>query len=125
MCFIKDVKELYYWFHERFTNINHQHPTRFSQNNFSQRKIKLSLTKFATSSRGPRLWSNILTLVQKQCTHKIVLGNQLKKHSSSYAVSLIIFNPFQVNVLFLYLLKMSEIQRFFDVFRGYRKGTLN
>ena len=79
MCFIKDVKELYYWFHERFTNINHQYPTRFSQNNFSQRKIKLSLTKFATSSRGPRLWSNILTPVQKQCTSQNSFKKSIKE----------------------------------------------
>ena len=35
-----------------------------------------------------------------------------------------VFNPFQVNVLFLYPLKTSKNQRFPDVFRGYRKGIL-
>ena len=35
-----------------------------------------------------------------------------------------IFNPFQENVSFLYPLKMSQNQRFSDVFRWYRKGTL-
>ena len=45
--------------HERFTDINHQYPTRFSQNNFARRKMKLSRTKFAISSRGPRLWNNV------------------------------------------------------------------
>ena len=33
-------------------------------------------------------------------------------------------NPFQANVPFLYPLKISENQRFSDVFRGYKKGTL-
>ena len=33
-------------------------------------------------------------------------------------------NPFHVIVLFLYPLKTSEILWFFDVFRGYRNGTL-
>ena len=33
-------------------------------------------------------------------------------------------NPFHANVLFLYPLKMSENQRFSDVFRGYRNGKL-
>ena len=33
-------------------------------------------------------------------------------------------NPFWSNVLFLYLLITSENQRFSDVFRGYRNGTL-
>ena len=35
-----------------------------------------------------------------------------------------ILNPFQANVPFLYHLKTSENQRFSDVFREYRKGTL-
>ena len=34
------------------------------------------------------------------------------------------FNPFQINVSFLYPPKTSENQRFADVFEGYRKGTL-
>ena len=33
--------------------------------------------------------------------------------------------PFQANVPFLYPLKMSENLWFFDVFRGYKKGTLS
>ena len=33
-------------------------------------------------------------------------------------------NPFQANVLFLYLLKTSENLWFSDVFRAYRKRTL-
>ena len=62
-------------FHERFTNINRQYPTRVTQNNFAQRKIKLSQTKYAISSRGPRPWNNILTLFQKQHTSR----NSFKK----------------------------------------------
>ena len=67
LIFIFSVKNntIPYVFHERFTSINHQYPTRLSQNNFSQRKIRLSQTKFAISL-GPRLWNNILTPVQKQ-----------------------------------------------------------
>ena len=67
LTFIFSVKNntIPYVFHERFTSINHQYPTRLSQNNFSQCKIKLSQTKFAISL-GPRLWNNILTPVQKQ-----------------------------------------------------------
>ena len=33
-------------------------------------------------------------------------------------------NPLQANVPFLYPLKTSENQKFSDIFRGYRKGTL-
>ena len=35
-----------------------------------------------------------------------------------------LFNPFQANVPFLCPMKTSENQRFSDVFRGYKKGTL-
>ena len=64
-----------YVFHGRFMGMSHQYPTRFRQNNFAQCKIKLSQTKFAISSRGPRLWNNILTPVQKHCTSQ----NSFKK----------------------------------------------
>ena len=33
--------------------------------------------------------------------------------------------PFQLNCPFLYPLKTSENERFSDVFRGYRNGTLH
>ena len=36
-----------------------------------------------------------------------------------------IYNPFYSNVTFLYTLKKSENLRFFDVFRKYRKVTLD
>ena len=68
-----------YAFHERFMGISHQYPTRFRQNNFAQRKIKLSQTKFAISSRGPRLWNNILTPVQKQCTSQNSFKKSIKE----------------------------------------------
>ena len=38
--------------------------------------------------------------------------------------SLIVFNPFQVNVPFLYPLSTSGNLWFFEVFRGYRNVTL-
>ena len=58
-------------FHEKFTDINHQYLTTFSQKNFAQHKTKLARTK----SHGPRLWNNILTPVQKQC----ISQNSFKK----------------------------------------------
>ena len=57
-----------YVFHERFTDITHQYPTRFNQSKFVQCKTKLSRTKFAISSSGPHLWNNIIAPVQKQFT---------------------------------------------------------
>ena len=35
-----------------------------------------------------------------------------------------VLNPFHATGTFLYHLKTSENQRFFDVFRGYRKKSL-
>ena len=78
-------------FHERFTNINHLCPTRFSQNNFTQRTIKSSRTKFGISSRGPLLGTIHLLPFKSNVSRKIVLRNQLKKLSSNYTMSLIIF----------------------------------
>ena len=70
LTFIIRVKSnaIPYVFHGRFTHSNYQYPTRFSQNNFAQRKIKFSQTKSAIPSRGPCIWNNILTSFQKQCT---------------------------------------------------------
>ena len=36
-----------------------------------------------------------------------------------------VFHPFHTNVLFLYLLKKSKNDRLFDVFMGYKNGTLD
>ena len=36
-------------------------------------------------------------------------------------IVILIVNPFHITGLFLYFLKISEKQRFSDVFRGYRK----
>ena len=47
-------------FHNNFNEINHSYPTRFSNNCFVEEKIFLTQTKFAVSSRGPKLWNNLL-----------------------------------------------------------------
>ena len=36
----------------------------------------------------------------------------------------VLSNPFERNIPFLYLLKTSENLWFFDIFRGYKNGTL-
>ena len=43
---------------------------------------------------------------------------------SSFRKRFSFINPLQANVPFLYLLKKSRNQRFSNVFKGYRKGTL-
>ena len=68
-----------YAFYERFTNINHQYPNRFCQNNFVQNKLKFPRTKFAISSCGSRLWNNILTALQNQCTSQNSFEESIKE----------------------------------------------
>ena len=67
-----------------------------SQSNFSQRKTKLSRTKLM-SSRGPRLWGNILTPGQKKCTTQNNFRKSVKE--TLYAKSLIIFEHTLMNSL--------------------------
>ena len=81
-----------YVFHERFTDINYQYPTRFSPSNLSQRKIELSQTKFAIYHLVDHVSGTVyLPPFKSNVPRKMVLRNELKKHSSNYAMSLIIF----------------------------------
>ena len=68
----------------------------------------------------------LLKVVQK-ALETSTLGNfykfSNKKYRTTNKLSFAI-NPFQDNVPFLYPLKTSENQRFFDVLRGYRKVIL-
>ena len=51
----------------------------------------------------------------------ILVGNPDRNLSRIY---LQVINPFLINIPLLYPLKTSKKQRFSDVFRGYRSGTL-
>ena len=44
-------------FWTKFEIVQHNYATRHSENNFEEPKITLKTTKFAISSRGPRLWN--------------------------------------------------------------------
>ena len=44
-------------FRTKFQIVQHNYATRHSENNFEEPKITLKTTKFAISSRGPRLWN--------------------------------------------------------------------
>ena len=44
-------------FRTKFQIVQHNYVTRHSENNFEKPKITLKSTKFAISSRGPRLWN--------------------------------------------------------------------
>ena len=41
----------------KFKIIEHNHSTRYSEYNFKEPNILLRVTKFAISSRGPRIWN--------------------------------------------------------------------
>ena len=43
-------------FQNKFNMISHDDFTKNSMCNFKERRFSLKITKFAVSSRGPRLW---------------------------------------------------------------------
>ena len=65
-------------FHNNFNGINHSYPTRFSNNRFVEKKVFLTQTKFAVSSRGPRLWNNLLNSQQRTMEREISFKNSIK-----------------------------------------------
>ena len=58
--------------------INHSYPTRFSNNRFVEKKIFLTQAKFSVSSRGPRLWNNLLNTQQRTMEREISFKNSIK-----------------------------------------------
>ena len=56
-------------FRTQFKEIQHTYPTRCSKNSFVENQLVYSQTKFSVSSRGPRLWNNILDQQQKAILH--------------------------------------------------------
>ena len=53
-------------FQNDFRELSHGYPTGFSQNSFVEGHILSSQTKFAVSSRGPRVWNRLLNQEQKK-----------------------------------------------------------
>ena len=47
-------------FQNKFNMISHDYLTKNSMCNFKELRFSLKITKFAISSRGPRLWNKIL-----------------------------------------------------------------
>ena len=52
-------------FRNNFRKISDRYPTGFSQSNFVEGNILSKQTKFAVSSRGPRIWNRLLNQEQK------------------------------------------------------------
>ena len=53
-------------FRSKFRTPSHQYPTKFAESNYTIPKFTLKKCKFRISIRGPFLWNNILTSVEKQ-----------------------------------------------------------
>ena len=65
-------------FRTQFKEIQHIYPTRFSKNSFIENQLVYSQTKFSVSSRGPRLWNNILDQQQKSIDHETIFKESVK-----------------------------------------------
>ena len=65
-------------FRTQFKEIQHICPTRFSKNSFVENQLVYSQTKFSVSSRGPRLWNNILDQQQKSIDHETIFKESVK-----------------------------------------------
>ena len=66
------------FFRTQFKEIQHIHPTRFSKNSFVENQLVYSETKISVSSRGPRLWNNILDQQQKSIDHETIFKESVK-----------------------------------------------
>ena len=65
-------------FRTQFKEIQHTYPARCSKNSFVENQLVYSQTKFSVSSRGPRLWSNILDQQQKAILHETIFKESVK-----------------------------------------------
>ena len=67
-------------FESKFEVVHNYYPTRHSENNFIEPKIYFKATKFAISSRGPRLWDSLTDKDTKAITSTPLFKRRLKKH---------------------------------------------
>ena len=67
-------------FVNKFEIVHHHYQTRHSENNFIEPKIYFTATKFAISSRGPRLWNSLTDKDIKTITSTPLFKRRLKNH---------------------------------------------
>ena len=67
-------------FVNKFEIVHHHYQTRHSENNFIEPKIYFKATKFAISSRGPRLWNSLTDKDIKTITSTPLFKRSLKNH---------------------------------------------
>ena len=66
-------------FQNKFNMIAHDYFTKNSIYNFKEPRFSLKVTKFAISSRGPRLWNKILDNNTKAFTSYYLFQATIKK----------------------------------------------
>ena len=67
-------------FYNKFELVHHNYQTRHSENNFIEPKLYFKTTKFAISSRGPRLWNSVTDKHTKTLTSTPLFKRKLKEH---------------------------------------------
>ena len=67
-------------FQTKFQMVQHNYATRHSENNFEEPKITFKATKFAISSRGPRLWNKHTDRFLKTITSGLLFKVKLKEY---------------------------------------------
>ena len=61
-----------------FREIDHQYPTRFSQNSFYYKRSACKTSSFAITLRCPTIWNNLLSQHEKPIPHLLSFFKQIK-----------------------------------------------
>ena len=62
----------------KFCEIDHQYPTRFSQNSFYYKRSACKTIRFAVTLHGPTIWNNFLSQHEKSIPHLLSFLKQIK-----------------------------------------------
>ena len=62
----------------KFREVDHQYPTKFSQNSFYYKIYACKTTSFAITLRGPTIWNNFLSQHEKSIPHLLSFLKQIK-----------------------------------------------
>ena len=62
----------------KFREVDHQYPTRFSQNSFYYKRSACKTTSFAITLHGPTIWNNFLSQHEKSITHLLSFLKQIR-----------------------------------------------
>ena len=62
----------------KFREVDHQYPTRFSDNSFYYKRSACKTTSFAITLRGPTIWNNFLSQYEKSFPHLLSFLKQIK-----------------------------------------------